>query len=206
MANLDYIFEVTGEQLPYRVWLETAPGVDPEELEENLEDQGIYVVEMQVAEELVDEARREKDRMGVFGFLSVGFIITVGLSVLAQALNALMSFRQRTIEFGLARAIGLFQSQVASSLSIERAVVTLGGIVVGLGIGMLVSELFVPYLQIGWRESEMVPPFQIVPAWADVARAAAVMVVASVLTNGVIVYLLARIRVFEALKLGESLT
>jgi len=206
VANLDYIFEVTGEQLPYRVWLETAPGVDPEELEENLEDQGIYVVEMQVAEELVDEARREKDRMGVFGFLSVGFIITVGLSVLAQALNALMSFRQRTIEFGLARAIGLFQSQVASSLSIERAVVTLGGIVVGLGIGMLVSELFVPYLQIGWRESEMVPPFQIVPAWADVARAAAVMVVASVLTNGVIVYLLARIRVFEALKLGESLT
>jgi len=206
IANLDYLFERAGEELPYRVWLDTEPGTDPVQLEENLADKGIYVMDMQVAEDLVDEARRDKDRMGVFGFLSMGFVITVGLSVLAQALNALMSFRQRTIEFGLARAIGLFQSQVAASLSIERAVVTLGGILVGLGIGMLVSELFVPYLQIGWRESEMVPPFRIIPAWGDMARAAAVMLVASVVTNAVIVYLLARIRVFEALKLGETLT
>lgn len=206
IANLDYLFEHAGQELPYRVWLDLEPGTDPSQLAQDLEDHGFYLLDMQVAEDLIDEARRDKDRMGVFGFLSVGFVITVGLSVLAQALNALMSFRQRTVEFGLARAIGLHQSQVASSLTIERAVVTLGGILVGLGIGKLVADLFVPYLQIGWRESDLVPPFRIVPAWADMARAAAVMLVASLLTNAVIVYLLARIRVFEALKLGETLT
>ena len=206
IANLDYIFEAMGQELPYRVWLDTEPDVDPAQLAQDLGDHGFYLLEMRTATELIDEARQDKDRMGVFGFLSVGFVVTVGLSVLAQALNALMSFRQRTIEFGLARAIGLYQGQVAASLSIERAVVTVGGIVVGLGIGMLVADLFVPYLQIGWRASDLVPPFRIVPAWGDMLRAAAVMLVASLVTNGAIVYLLTRIRVFEALKLGETLT
>ncbi len=206
VANLDYVFDVMGQELPYRVWLDTEPDTAPEQLAEDLEEHGFYLLEMRTATELIDEARQDKDRMGVFGFLSVGFVVTVGLSVLAQALNALMSFRQRTIEFGLARAIGLYQGQVAASLSIERAVVTVGGIAVGLGIGMVVADLFVPYLQIGWRASDLVPPFRIVPAWGDMVRAAAVMLVASLLTNGVIVYLLTRIRVFEALKLGETLT
>ena len=97
VANLDYVFDVMGQELPYRVWLDTEPDTAPEQLAEDLEEHGFYLLEMRTATELIDEARQDKDRMGVFGFLSVGFVVTVGLSVLAQALNALMAGAKASI-------------------------------------------------------------------------------------------------------------
>jgi len=206
IANLEYIFEQTGGVKPWEVWLEVDDSVDYESLVASVENLGYVVVGGSDARTLIDAAQRRPERTGLFGFLSVGFILTIALSMLAQIIYALLSFRQRYIQFGMIRAIGLSAGQLAASLSTELALITLVGVGVGLAGGLLASNMFVPFLQVGYTAADLVPPFVVNIAWGDIIKAVAAILVTSALTNMGVIYFLSRIKVFEALKLGESLT
>ncbi len=206
VTNLDYIFENIGGEVPYDVWLSVADEVDLETLVDDLERIGFRIMSSQDARVQIAAAQTRPERTGLFGFLSVGFVVTVGLSMLAQVIYALLSFRQRFIQFGMIRAIGLSSWQLAVSLSSELALITLVGIGVGLYVGLITSELFIPFLQVGYTAADLVPPFLVTMAWGDVAKAVLAMLVTSFATNLGVIWFLTRIRVFEALKLGEAMT
>jgi putative ABC transport system permease protein len=206
VANLDYIFEQLGGEVPYNVWSSVAPGADAETIVSDLEELGYKVLGFEDAQATIAEAQRNPERTGLFGFLSIGFIITIGLSMLAQIIHALLSFRRRFILFGMVRAIGLSKGQLALSLGSELALMTTIGIGLGLYVGLVASHVFVPFLQMGYSEAELVPPFVVTIAWADVAKAVAAMLITSLVTNAGVIAFLSRIRMFEALKMGEALT
>jgi len=206
VANLDYIFEQLGGEVPYNVWSSTAPDTDIETILKDLEELGYKVLGYEDARAAIAEAQRNPERTGLFGFLSIGFLITIGLSMLAQIIHALLSFRRRFILFGMIRAIGLSKGQLALSLSSELALMTTIGIGLGLCVGLVASQVFVPFLQMGYSEAALVPPFVVTIAWGDVAKAVAAMLVASLATNAGVIAFLLRIRMFEALKMGEALT
>jgi putative ABC transport system permease protein len=206
VANLDYIFERLGGEVPYNVWSSVAEGADTEEILEDLDRIGYRVLAYDDARAAIAEAQRNPDRTGLFGFLSVGFLITIGLSMLAQIIYALLSFRRRFILFGMVRAIGLSKAQLALSLSSELALMTTVGIGLGLYVGLVASRMFIPFLQMGYSEAALVPPFMVTIAWSDVAKAVAAMLVTSLATTAGVIAFLSRIRVFEALKMGEALT
>jgi len=104
------------------------------------------------------------------------------------------------------RAIGLSKAQLALSLSSELALMTIVGIGLGLYVGLVASQVFIPFLQMGYSETALVPPFMVTIAWDDVAKAVAAMLVTSLATTAGVIAFLSRIRVFEALKMGEALT
>ncbi|MHB1357812.1 MAG: FtsX-like permease family protein, partial [Anaerolineae bacterium] len=126
-------------------------------------------------------------------------------SMLAQVIYALLSFRQRFIQFGMIRAIGMSSAQLALSLSTELALITLVGVGVGLISGLVTSHMFIPFLQVGYTQAELVPPYLVNIAWGDIIKAVAAILVTSLLTNMGVIWFLTRIKVFEALKLGEAL-
>lgn len=206
VANLDYIFERLGGEVPYDVWSSVTPDADTETILDDLAQLGFKVISYEDARAIIAEAQRNPERTGLFGFLSVGFLITIGLSMLAQIIHALLSFRRRFILFGMVRAIGLSKGQLALSLSSELALMTSASIGIGLYIGLVASRLFVPFLQMGYSEAALVPPFVVTIAWGDVAKAVAAMLLTSLATNAGVIAFLSRIRMFEALKMGEALT
>ena len=65
-----------------------------------------------VALERVDVEQTRPERQGLFGFLSIGFAAAALLTVLGFSLYALFSFRRRFIELGMLRAIGLSSAQM----------------------------------------------------------------------------------------------
>ena len=97
---------------------------------------------------IADEQRRP-ERQGLFGLLSVGFVAAALLTVLGFLLYALFSFRRRIIELGILRAIGLSAGQMTSFLAWELAFLILTGLVAGTVLGAWISNLFIPYLQVG---------------------------------------------------------
>jgi len=206
VANLDYIHESTGGEKPWEVWLEVRDDVGYDALVQSVDDLGYVVMHGSDSRALIDEARQRPERTGLFGFLSIGFIFTIALSMLAQIIYALLSFRQRFIQFGMIRAIGLSSAQLALSLSTELALITLVGVGGGLVSGLLTSQLFIPFLQVGFTAAELVPPYLVNIAWGDIIKAVAAIVITSLATNFGVIFFLSRIKVFEALKLGESLT
>ncbi|HMN28277.1 MAG TPA: FtsX-like permease family protein, partial [Caldilineaceae bacterium] len=206
IANLDYIFSELGQELPYKVWLGLDQSASLAAVTAAIDQLGFKVLAVEDAAALIQAAQKQPTRVGVFGFLSIGLIMTTVLSMLTLATYAVLSYRQRLIQLGILRAIGLAPGQLALSLGSEQIIITLVAVSAGVYLGLLASYLFIPFLQIGYSEGELVPPFVVAIAWDDVARLVAALLIAMLLTTAGIVGLLLRLQTFKAVKLGEVLT
>jgi len=202
VGNLDYIFERAGGQFPYDVWVKTASGVDYERIVADLRASQITVLGWDAPPLEIVEAQQRPERQGVLGLLSVGFLATALLTVLGFLLYAFFSFRRRFIEMGVLRAIGLSLSQMTAFLAWELAFLILVGVVAGTGLGVWVSALFIPYLQVGAGPSAYIPPYVVEIAWSDIFYIYALFGLLFVAALAGLTALLLRTRIFQAIKLG----
>ncbi|HHY57640.1 MAG TPA: FtsX-like permease family protein [Chloroflexi bacterium] len=204
VANLDWLFEQTGGERPYDVWIKTKPAIDFEQMVADLRKYEITVLDYQAASVRIAEELRRPERQGLFGVLSVGFLASALLTVLGFLLYALFSFRRRFIELGTLRAIGLSTRQLAIFLSCELAFLIVLGLGAGTGIGALISELFIPYFQVGSGPTANIPPFTVEIAWFAVTRLYVLFGALFFVAFLVLIVLLLRMKVFQAIKLGET--
>ena len=205
VANLNYIFSLLGHEVPYRVWLATEEAIDPELLVSSLDDLGYRILSMEDAHSELAEAQARPARVGLFGFLSVGFIAVALLSMLALVIYSALSFRQRFIQLGILRAMGLSTSQLVFSLGGEQVTVTTAGIAAGSYLGLLSSYLFIPFYQIGYDQDDLIPPFIVQIAWDDVAQLVMAMLIMVLVAAVGTLWLLMRMKTFQAVKMGEAL-
>jgi putative ABC transport system permease protein len=105
---------------------------------------------------------------------------------------------------GMLRAIGLSVRQMTSLLAAELAFLVLLGIGVGTALGVFASRLFVPFLQIGASAQSQYPPFQIEIAWLSIAEIYVLFALLFVVALGALSTLLMRMKIFQAIKLGET--
>lgn len=204
IGNLDYIFEQVGGEQPYSVWVNTAENVDYGKLIDDLQDVEISVFDYTAASERIADELRRPERQGLFGVLSVGFLASALLTVLGFLLYALFSFRRRFIELGTLRAIGLSTTQLTIFLICELAFLILLGLASGTAIGVLISRLFIPYLQIGVGPTAAIPPYSVEIAWFAISRLYVLFGVLFLVAFVVLIILLLRMKVFQAIKLGET--
>ena len=78
------------------------------------------------------------------------------------------------------------------------------GLVVGTGLGAGVSKLFIPFLQVGTGPSAQIPPFIVQIAWPAIFRIYVLFGLMFVAALGGLTALLLRMRIFQAVKLGET--
>ena len=95
------------ELIPYDVWLATDPAVPADQIVSDVRALGLVVVNAADARTLIAAEQTRPARQGLFGLLSVGFLAAALLTVLGFLVHAIVSFRQRFIELGMVRAIGL---------------------------------------------------------------------------------------------------
>ena len=205
VANLNYIFSLLGHEVPYRVWLATEEAIDPDVLTSSLDDLGYKVLAIEDAHSELAQAQARPARVGLFGFLSVGFIAVALLSMLALVIYSALSFRQRFIQLGILRAMGLSTSQLVISLGSEQVTVTTAGISLGSYLGLLSSYLFIPFYQIGYDQADLIPPFIVQIAWNDVALLVLAMLMMVLVAAVGTLWLLVRMKTFQAVKMGEAL-
>ena len=205
VGNLDNFFEMAGGEVPYNVWVKTTPDADLEQVVDQLRPLDISVLDYRSARLKIAEEQRKPERQGLFGVLSVGFLAAALLTVLGFFLYALFSFRRRFIELGTLRAIGLSPGQMTTFLAWELAFVILLGLGVGTALGALVSNVYIPYLQVGSDPVALTPPFLVEIAWPAIFRIYALFGVLFVAALSVLAGLLLRMKIFQAIKLGETL-
>lgn len=205
VGNLDHIFEQAGGEFPYNVWLKTKSNVDYEEIVSYARSLDLRVLDWNAPLPNIAEEQQSPERQGLFGILSVGFGAAALLTVLGFILYALFSFRQRFIELGVLRAIGLSTGQMIIFLAWELAFLILTGVLLGTFLGAFVSELFIPFLQVGNEATALTPPFVVEIAWPAIFRIYALFGMLFVVALVVLVILLMRMKIFQAVKLGETI-
>jgi putative ABC transport system permease protein len=204
VANLNTIHEGMEDVYPYDIWLSTDPDVPYQEIVSGARREGFIVITEFDARSTILHEQTRPERQGLFGLLSVGFMAAALLTVLGFLVYAIVSFQRRFIELGMLRAVGLSVWQMAGYLTGEQAFLILTGAGLGSGLGRWASHIFIPYLQIGSDKLSRVPPFEVRIAWSELRNIYAVFGVMFVVAVSVLVMLLARMRVFEAVKLGET--
>ena len=140
----------------------------------------------------------------MFGLLSVGFVAAAVLTVIGFLVYAVVSFQRRFIELGMLRAIGLSVGQMAAFLTGELAALILAGVGLGTGLGVWASSIFIPYFQVGDDKTATVPPFIVRIAWERLDTIFVLYGAMFILAVLLLTALLIRMRVFEAVKLGET--
>jgi putative ABC transport system permease protein len=204
VGNLDYVFDQMGGLFPYDVWVRTATMVDTEQMQLDLLRYDIRVMVARGSREAIEAEQARPERTGVFGILSVGFVAAAVLTMLGFLLHSFIAFRRRFIEFGVLRAIGLSVRQMIGFLGFEQVFLIVTGVSAGTGLGAWVSNLFIPFLQVGTARHINIPPFVVLIAWEDIARIYVVFGAMLLLAVAGMIWLLTRLRIFEAVKLGEA--
>ena len=204
VGNLEYFFEQAGGQFPYSVWLKTKPQADHRQVTQAMRGSELQVLTPNVALAMATKGQLAPERQGLFGVLSVGFIASALLTVLGFMLYALFSFRQRVIELGVLRAIGLSSGQMTIFLAWELAFLILAGLVLGTFLGAWTSQLFIPFLQVGVDAAARTPPFLVEIAWPAIFRIYILFGLIFIIALIILAGFLLRMRIFQAIKLGET--
>ncbi len=205
MGNLDYLFEQAQIELAHRVIARVEPEFDQRVFTRALFDRGAAGV---LVEEPVSRIQREQarpERQGLFGLLSIGFIASSLATMIGFLLYTIFSYQRRYVELGILRAIGLSQPSMMVSVAWELGLLIVMGLALGLGIGLLVSVLYIPYMQFVSSLEGTVPPYLVTMAWFEIAQIVGLFLGTFILIMAILLVILRRMRIFQAVKLGESL-
>jgi putative ABC transport system permease protein len=200
ITNLDPIFELVGTPLPHDLWLSLHPGADPAQLRADIAALGYPVLEWRDPDVALQTAMSAPSRRGVLGFLSVGFVAAIGLTLVGTIIQNAASFRAQSTQLGSLRAIGLRSSSVGLYLILVQGIAASSGIASGTSIGVATTLLFLPLLDF----SGGLPPYLVRVAWDNIALVyglfAGVLFVVTLATT----LLLGRERLSAVVKLGDA--
>jgi putative ABC transport system permease protein len=203
IANLDYIYDQTPIQ-PYEVWLKMKPGAKVAPIIETLQANKIQLAGVKdVRNELIAQSKHPS-RGGVFGILSLGFIVSVLVSLIGYVLYWFFNLSSRVVQFGVLRAMGLKRKQLTRMLLLEQVFTAGLSIVLGFVIGRLTSILYLPFLQTSESAKSQVPPFRVVFEAKDMYQLYGVVAFMLVIGATLLLLHIRRLRVHQAVKLGEE--
>lgn len=203
IVNIDYIYDQL-PMIPYEVWLKMEDGALLAPIIEELQQNGIQIASIDdVRRELVNQARHPT-RGGVFGILSLGFLISVIISLIGYLLYWFFNLSNRVVQFGVLRAMGLSRRQLTGMLLLEQIFTAGLTIVLGIGIGRLASYLYLPFLQTSENVQQQVPPFRVIFDSKDDIAIYLVVTFMLIIGAALLFMHIRRLRVHQAVKLGEE--
>jgi putative ABC transport system permease protein len=203
ITNLEYIYD-QAPILPYEVWLKMKPDAKVKPIVDSLLAKNMELVSVKdVRNELIIQ-KKHPARGGVFGILSLGFLVSVAVSLVGYLLYWFFNLSSRVVQFGVLRAMGLSRKQLTGMLLLEQSFTAGLSIVLGIGIGKLTSYLFLPFLQTSENVKTQVPPFRVVFNSSDTNQLY-VVVSFMMITGATLLFLhIRKLRVHQAVKLGEE--
>lgn len=203
ITNLDYIYDQV-PITPYDVWIKMEDGAKLAPAIEELQAAGIEIASVKDVRSELAAQSKHPTRGGVFGILSMGFLISIVVSLLGYLLFWFFNLSKRVVQFGILRAMGLSRKQLTGMLLLEQ--VFTAGLSIGLGIliGKIASRLFLPFLQSTENAKMQVPPFRIVFEAKDTFQLYIVVGVMMLLGASMLFIHIRRLRVHQAVKMGEE--
>jgi putative ABC transport system permease protein len=189
---------------PYDVWLKMKPGASTKELYDAIEERQLPIVQLNDTHQALIAAKSDPFRLAVNGVMTLGFVISTGISFIGFLLYWVLSLSGRTLQFGILRAMGISFGQLLGMLVTEQALTSGAAVLLGAGVGKAVSHLFVPLFQLSFDTVSQAPPFRVT---FDPSDSLKLFVIVSVMIGSGLVLLgllLSRIRIHQAVKLGED--
>jgi len=205
VGNLDFVFERAQNELSHRILARVESDFNERDFVRAVIARGAAGVLIDEPYERIEREQTRPERQGLFGLLSIGFVTSSLATMIGFLLYTIFSYQQRYVELGILRAIGLSQSAMIVSVAWELGLLILTGLIFGLGIGLAVSFLYIPYMQFVSNLAGITPPYLVMIAWTEIIQIMGLFVLTFVVIMLILLMTLRRMRIFQAVKLGETL-
>jgi ABC-type antimicrobial peptide transport system permease subunit len=138
------------------------------------------------------------------GVLNLAFFGVVLVSGLGFIVYAYLSARGRQLEFAILRTLGFSFRQIITLIGFEQLSIIVIGIGIGTYVGMLLSGVMMPFLQLTERGEQVVPPFKMVTDWATISVTYCILAIAFVVTITLVIFFFNRITISRTLRMGDQ--
>lgn len=190
--------------VPYELWITTDGLEASEQFKQWVVEQDIRVQKFVDREKDLNDVVFDPLLQGTNGVLTMGFIVTIILCGVGYLIYWVMSIRSREMLFGVLRACGMHKKEIFHMLINEQIFSGLFSILVGIGVGKVASDMFVPVLQTAYAASNQILPMKLITNPDDLIRLYGVIGFVMVLCLLVLLILVLKMNVAKALKLGEE--
>ncbi len=201
VVSLPDLEQRLGRSLPSTVIYTTADaGRDDGQTRADFARLGANAGQVQTAAALIERAQFAPERQGVFGLLTVSFLLSSALTVAGFVFYAITGARRQLTELAMLRAAGLSQRSLLTFVTLDLLIVAVFGIGAAVAIGATMSRVLLPRLvgtSVG-AAPQLLPEID----WFATATIAAALVVVFVAATAGLLVVLRRIRLFEAIKIG----
>lgn len=201
VAHLKKLQNVEGI-LPYEVWLKMAGSTQA--VYDFIEAKNVKLDHFTDTKSDLIDMKNDPIIQGTNGTLTVGFIVVLLLCSAGFLIYWILSIRSRALQFGIYRAMGMTMQEIFRMLVIEQVFITGPAVVAGTLIGLAASKLYIPLIQIAYSTSEEIIPLTVAPAAFDMVKMYVVVIVVIGICMGVLGWLISKIKIAQALKLGED--
>ena len=201
VAHFSYLMSQWGA-VPYQVWMRAAD--DTGFIYDFAAESGTRFTYFTDTSAQLVALKNDPIFQGTNGILTLCFVVALTLCTVGFLIYWILSIRSRTLLLGIFRAMGMTMREIIGMLINEQIFISFVSIALGVGAGILTSRLYIPLVQIAYASADTVIPLEIVAEGSDMARLLIVVAVMVALCMAVLGVLISRIRISQALKLGED--
>ena len=201
VANLSQVQDVMGVR-PYSVWVRAKDGA--QFLYDYAETSGTRYAVFEDVDAKIVEMKNDPMIKSLNGVLTVGFIVALALCFIGFLMYWILSIRQRTLQFGIYRAMGMRMREILTMLLNEQLCISVLSIAVGAAVGHLAAKLYMPLIQIAYASSDSYLPLRTSVDVSDTLRLLVIVAVMLIACMAILFTIIRRMKIAHALKLGED--
>ncbi len=201
VANLSQVQDVIGVR-PYDIWIKNENG--PDYIYDYSEREGKTFAAFADVENEIVNAKNNPMTKSLNGVLTVGFIVVLVLCFIGFLMYWILSIRQRTLQFGIYRAMGMSMREIFTMLIHEQLCISVVSIVIGGAIGFAAAVLYMPLIQLAYASSDNALPLRNALNPEATGQLFALVGVMLLICMTVLIVIIRRMKIAQALKLGED--
>lgn len=187
---------------PYQVYLKFSGSTSG--IYDYINESGKVISSFTDATQLLVEHKNDSLLQGTNGMLTVGFITVLVLCIIGFLIYWVINIKSRTLQFGIFRAMGMTMQEVMKMIISEQICITGISVLLGVFIGMLASDFYIPLIQIAYYKEKWQLPLMIIGEPMDTIRILAVVLVMMIGCILILRTMIQKTNVTQAVKLGED--
>ncbi len=203
VLNLNYVNALTPTQ-PYEIWMKKKPEVSNNVVYNDIIKKQLSYESIKTVHQGIYELKNDPILQGTNGTLTLCFLSSLIITCMGFLIYWTLSIKNRTLQFGILRAIGLSMKKIFSILIGEQLLISGISIVMGIIIGSISSNIFIPMLNLSTNPKEKLLPFKPVSFFGSYVKLTLFMVIVLCISIFILTRIVKKIKIDQALKLGED--
>jgi putative ABC transport system permease protein len=168
------------------------------------QEQGLVFEKFEDASAELVAAKNDPIFQGTNGILTVGFVVVLLICSVGFLIYWILSIKSRTLQFGIYRAMGMTLREIIVMLLCEQVFISGTAVITGTLVGFLTAKLYMPLIQMAYAAYDSALPLEIINSYGDIGQMLAVVGVVMLVCMLILAWLISKMKIAQALKLGED--